>query len=282
MTLDPTGELATGMNFGVSVAHAQGATPPAPAPAAPGDYYARHDDVPDQNQQWNECAPTAISNSVRWLAKKYNLEGKMPKGDVNDLIDEIKGDTAWNDGVQHANIIKGKNDFIKRHGLPLEAHQIGGEDDIDIIKKIADEMFKGQAIEVWLAFYNASGTPAGAHLVTVVGAGRKSGKDIIRFTDPDTIGAPSRDLYDVEIGNSLPGYMPGGQTYIRYAYAQSPIKELTDGTWTDPRGGGAVAVGGGGIPLAPADDDVTLSRSQFGFLILLTLLITGHDIFKLL
>ncbi len=262
MTLDPTGKLATGrpLAMGVSIAYAQ-----AVAPVAPGDYYARHMEVPDQNQQWNECAPTAISNSFRFLAKKYNMEDRMPKGDVNDLIDEIKGDVAWNDGVAHENIISGKNEFIKRHDLPLEAHQIGFSDDPDIVSKIAAEIEKGQAIEAWLAFYNASGTPAGAHLVTVVGAGRKDGKDIVRFTDPDTLGAPSRDLYEVQGGNYLPSYWPGAQTYIRYAYAQSPIKELTDKTWVDPRGETAVAVGGGGRPLTEPEEDVTLARSQFGF-----------------
>lgn len=264
MTLDPTGKLATGRTFIASarVAHAQ-ATPPAASGA--GDYYWFHADVPDQNQLWNECAPTAISNSFRWLAKKYGLEGHMPQGDVNDLIDEIKGDLAWNDGVAHGNIISGKQTFITRHGLPIEAHQIGGTDDFEIVKKINAELEKGQAVEAWLSFYDESGHPAGAHLVTVVGAGHKNGKDIIRFTDPDTLGAPSRDAYDVEAGNMLPRYMPGGQTYITYAYAQSPIPSLVDKTWVDPRNDTAVAVGGGGIPLTAPEEDVTLSRSLFGF-----------------
>lgn len=269
---DKTGELATGMaDLGmIPVAHAQGAAAPAPAaPAAPAlgpNDYARIDGAPDQDQLWNECAPTAISNSFRWLAKKYGLEDKMPKGDANDLIDEIKGDTAWNDGVAHDNIIAGKSSFITRHDLPLEAHQIGHQNDDDIVEKIYAEIQKGQAVEVWLAFFTASGTPAGAHLVTVVGAGHRNGKRVVAFHDPDTTsadGRPSRDAYEVQFGNYMEGYMPGGQTYIRYAYAQSPITALTDGTWTDPaKTAGVLAPG---TSLTPAGEDITMGRSQFGF-----------------
>ncbi len=261
-TLDKTGLRATGMPNGiVAVAHASSHE----APNTAGDYYARHLDVPDQDQLWNECAPTAIANSFRFLAKTYGLEHLMPKGDVNDLIDEIKGDVAWDDGVAHEHIISGKQTFIARHALPIEAHQIGHSNDEHIVRKMAQEIEKGQAIEAWLEFFDASGAPAGAHLVTVVGAGRKNGKDIVRFTDPDTRGQPTRDLYEVEGGNYLPGYWPGAQTYIRYAYAQSPISSLVERTWVDPRKADAVAVGGGGIPLRASEEDVTLSRSRSGF-----------------
>ncbi|MDP3962912.1 MAG: hypothetical protein Q8Q39_00220 [bacterium] len=261
---DPSGQMATGMplpgSMGVvPTAHAAG-TP------APAHYGARHNDVPDQDQLWNECAPTAISNSLRWLAKRHNMEDRMPQGDPNDLIDELKGDLEWDDGVAHANMIAGKRSFMERHHLPFEAHQIGGRDDSDIIRKIYDEMQKGQAIEVWLSFFDGDGRPAGAHLVTVVGAGVNHGQPYITFHDPDTSSAAgrSRDVYNVEGGNFLPEYWPGNQAYIMYAYAQSPLESFTGGTWTDPRSGDALVTGQGGS-LTPPGSDITLNRSQFGF-----------------
>ncbi len=242
---------------------------PAPAgPAAGPDNYAKHDGVYDQDQRWNECAPTAVANSFRWLADKYGVRPHMPRGGVDDLVDELKGDLKWSDGVWHENIITGKSAFIARHHLPFEAHQIGNADDPDLLQKINAEIKKGQAVEVWLSFENASGTPMGAHLATVAGAGQQNGKNIITLTDPDT-GSPngrgSRDVYRVNPTNYLPAYAPGLKTFITYAYAQSPTQALIDRTWVDPLSKDAVQVGESGATPQGAGVTRTASRSKFGF-----------------
>jgi len=46
-------------------------------------------DVPDITQGKDECAPTAIANSLLWLAKKNNFADKMPKTQ-GELINELK------------------------------------------------------------------------------------------------------------------------------------------------------------------------------------------------
>ena len=271
---DKTGVLATGFPLlEANVAYAQAPAIPAPAPApVPAQQnagpYAKHDGVPDQDQRYNECAPTGISNSFRWLAKTYGVNDRIPQ-EPSDLIDELKGDLNWSDGVAHDNVIKGKQAFIDRHQLPFEAHQIGTEHDPELIKKIRDEIARGQAVEVWLQMENASGTIVGAHLVTVAGAGFLNDKNIITFMDPDTTspdGHGSRDVYRVAPTNFLPNYVDGIRTFIRYAYAQSPTQALIDHTWVDPRSPTAIAVtAGGNITLDPPGTTRVASRSKFGF-----------------
>lgn len=270
---DPTGERATGfpaLTF-AETAHAQAAPPPAPAPvpaqqnAGP---YARHETAYDQDQRYNECGPTSVTNSFRMLAKKYGLEDRIP-AEPTDITDELKSDLDWNDGVRHDNMIKGKQSFINRHRLPFEAHQIGSKDDPELLKKIRDEIAKGQAVEAWIEFQNASGTIVGAHLVTVVGAGFQNGRNVITITDPDTAsggGGGSRDLYRVNPTNYMPQYgWDGVSAFLTYAYAQSPTQELIDRTWTDPFRTEAMTVGTGGRAPEVSGETRTRSRSKFGF-----------------
>ncbi|MDO8516174.1 MAG: hypothetical protein Q7S28_02915 [bacterium] len=238
----------------------------APAPAVPQNYGVKVTDAPDQDQLYNECGPTAISNGFRWLAKKYKVEDRMPPGDTRDLIDELKGDLQWSDGVWDNDILNGKNNFIKRHNLPFEAHLIGHKNDMNFVDKIYDELEKGQAVELTMSFYNASGSPSGGHVVTVVGAGVKDGRAYLTFHDPDTSsanGRPSRDVYHVDGGTDMLDYWPGNLTVIDYAYAQSPLATFTAGTWIDPQKDAGVFVTG--QTLTAPGEDLTLNRSQFGF-----------------
>lgn len=268
---DGTGERATGgfpLVLQTNTVYARGEDEAQPAEVPPGTEYVSHSDVPDQDQRYNECGPTSVANSFRWLAEKYNVADRIPR-DPTNLVDEIKGDLDWDDGVSHADMIKGKQDFIDRHQLPFEAHQIGSEDDPQLIQKIRDELAKGQAVEAWIIFQNASGTTVGAHLVTVAGAGKnRHGVDAITFTDPDTKspdGSGSRDVYRVNSTNYLPAYAPGLKTFIRYAYAQSPIQSITDGTWVDPLDDGAISTGQTSDQKTLPGVTRTTGRSKFGF-----------------
>lgn len=265
---DGSGEQATGFPQldAIPFVYAADGAPPATQNAGP---YAKHDGVPDQDQRYNECGPTSVANSFRWLAKKYGFEDRIPS-DPTDLVDELKADLDWNDGVWHRNMISGKQAFIDRHRLPLEAHQIGTADDPELIKKIRDEIAKGQAVEVWLEFQNASGTTVGAHLVTVAGAGYHDGRNIITFMDPDS-GSPdgrgSRDVYRVNPTNYLPTYAAGLKTFITYAYAQSPTQALIDRTWVDPLDPNVFALRVADGTMVPDLTGMTrtIGRSKFGF-----------------
>jgi hypothetical protein len=268
---DVTGRLATGFPslIDVEYAHAQTAPPTSPLPAQMNaGPYVKHDTAFDQDQRYNECGPTSVTNSFRMLVGKYGLKDRIP-AETTDIIDELKSDLDWNDGVAHENMIPGKQAFIERHKLPFEAHQIGTADDPELLKKIRDEIAKGQAVEAWIEFQNSSGRTVGAHLVTVVGAGFLDGRNIISITDPDTSspdGRGTRDVYRVNPTNYMPTYgWDGVKAFITYAYAQSPTQELVDRTWTDPFRSDAMTIGKDGRPPELSGETHTRSRSKFGF-----------------
>lgn len=257
----------------------RGATDAAPAEAAPGatgpatrmdgepeNYSVQHDDVPDQDQRSSECSPTGISDGFRWLAKKYGFEDRMPF-DTASLINELKGDLQWDNGVTPGqNTIDGKRAFIARHKLPLEAHLIGEEFDRNIQYKMYQELQKGQAVEAGIAFITPDGKWDGAHLVGVAGVANFGGGDrFINLIDPDeparTDGGNS-EVYRMS-GNEVLRYDGTDASRIRFAYAQSPVTDGT-GSLVDPAGPKdfVLAPGGG---LAEPGGDVTLSRGDFGF-----------------
>ncbi|USN87519.1 MAG: C39 family peptidase [Candidatus Nomurabacteria bacterium] len=232
------------------------------------DYYnASHDGVPDQDQEYNECSPTSVANSFTWLAKEYGFEDLMPE-DIGSTIDELKADLDWDSGTNDEDIIPGKQMFVDRHNLPIEVHQIGLQNDQDIHYQIYEELKKGQAVEVSLQFYkrdeNGNKKKAGGHMVTVTGV--SGGPDFkgIRFNDPATEHAESGsgELYELK-GNKLKGFWTDKEVEIEYAYAQSPITSVTDGTWVMPSGK-AFLVGQDHV-LNAGGDVVAKGISRFGF-----------------
>ncbi|HLN01199.1 MAG TPA: hypothetical protein VK335_18050 [Bryobacteraceae bacterium] len=72
----------------------QGITPQSPKPVEGGEVKgpkATHDGFPNQPCGPNECVPTAISNSLKFLNKKHKLD--IPDDDIS--IDKLKKPTGW-------------------------------------------------------------------------------------------------------------------------------------------------------------------------------------------
>ena len=115
--------------------------------------------VPDINQDTNECVPTSVANSLRWLAEKNGYTDKLPESD-EELIEELKTDFKWTPtGVDtDTNFIPGKTQFATDHKLPIETHMIGVNRDPDLIDKIKEEIDKGQAIEMAIYFWEQDAT----------------------------------------------------------------------------------------------------------------------------
>jgi len=231
-------------------------------------YRADHDGVPDHDQDYNECSPTSVVNSFMWLSKQYGFEELMP-ADIETAISELKADLQWDSGTNDQDIIPGKQQFVDRHQLPIEVHQIGTQNDPDIHYKIYEEIAKGQAVEVSLQFYRTDEdghrTRAGGHMVSVTGVNGGPEWKGMRLNDSATDAGesdPSGDLYEVQ-GNQLIGFWTDKDVEIEYAYAQSPIKEVTDGSWTAPSGSDFL------VPdthvLNPGGDVVSKGISRFGF-----------------
>lgn len=191
-----------------------------------------HSNMPDLDQKKNECAPTATANSLLWLAAKGEYLDKLPQT-APELIDKLKTNFKWTaHGVDvKNNYMEGKATTISQLGLPLETHAVGKPFDLNIVAKIAQEIAKGQDVEIDLAYYkmnpDGTGERIGGHMVTVVGARGTKDAQYLDIHDPSTTGENKTDSYKIN-GSNVIGYTSGTtQTFIRYAIAESPITPPT-------------------------------------------------------
>ncbi len=187
-------------------------------------------DVPDITQGKNECAPTSIANSLLWLSKKNNFTDKIPKTQ-GELINELKGDLKWgvNKGVLDEDFIPGKEAFAKRHKISIETHRVNAKDyDINIVAKIAQELRKGQDVEIGIEYWKKQADGkwevVGGHWMTAVGATGTKDSQTIFVHDPASPGPSLLDIYKVD-GTRIIDYRYQGDAvaYIQYAVAESPV-----------------------------------------------------------
>jgi hypothetical protein len=234
-----------------------------PARIAPDstNFNVFHPRVPDLLQGPNECVPMSTANSLLWLAKENNFEDKMPATQA-ELIQELKTAFIWNarSGVNvPRHFLDGKHAIVERRELPIETHQVGGRFDNQIIAKIAEELRKGQDVEVEFEYgvYDGPGYTnwrrTGGHMVTAVGASTAAGATLLDIHDPLSPGPRLLDIYRVD-GTRVINYRYQGRstTYIRYAIAESPSitrttqRRLTDTAPTSTgTGEGGVTLTGG-------------------------------------
>ena len=166
----------------------------------------------------NWCAPTAVGNSLAWLASEYNmfeiLEGvgtETPKS-VTDVIDELgkKFMSTNASGTTGDNITKGKQDYIKHQGLEnrITIETTFGVKEISK-QWLIEQYDKGQDVEIGIGYYQLDGITgkwertnghiltygdlpgesAGGHLLTFAGYSDTSGSNVdsdfqITVTDP--------------------------------------------------------------------------------------------------
>lgn len=200
-----------------------------PTPARP-NFNQFHPGVPDLNQERNECVQTSVANSILWLAKEYNFEDKLPAGGSNAIINELKNDMNWTANGTNVvtDFIPGKNAFTRRHNIAIETHQVGGRFDTGIVAKIAEELKKGQDVEIDMEYgrYSADGSyrRVGGHMVTVVGAWTAGDSQFLDIHDPLSRSSRPLDIYKID-GTRVINYAYQGTavTYIRFAIAESPI-----------------------------------------------------------
>lgn len=187
-------------------------------------------DVPDITQAKNECGPTSVANSMRWLAKKNGFTDKLPLSD-KELLEEFKDDMKWDPiiGVLDENFIPGKEKFTSQHNLAIETHRVSAKDyDINIVAKIAQELSKGQDVEIGIEYWekqpDGSSKVVGGHWVTAVGATGTRNDQTIFIHDPASPGPALLDQYKVD-GTKIVDYRYRGDAvaHIQYAVAESPI-----------------------------------------------------------
>lgn len=230
-------------------AAAVGAVPAADAPPAAGsDFEVFQPGVPDRFQGHNECVPSSISNGLTWLSQRYGFEDKMPPSQ-EDTLEELKPLLHWRSETganMRDDVLPAKVAFTERHGLPIVSHRIGDNFDPDIVRKIAVELRKGQAVEIALGYYTWNGTTRawerhGGHMVSGVGAFGMNGKTYLGLHDPLSPESGALDMYNVD-GSKIYDYRYRGDTsvFIEWAYAQSPtdawVKDHPPSTSLDASG----------------------------------------------
>jgi hypothetical protein len=142
----------------------------------------REPPVPDLPQGSMECTPVSTANNLISLAQEHGEEDRLPQN-PRDLIEELKQDMQFANGVLLGNIASGKDAFVERHNLPIVTERIDAPTFEDIRRALAS----GAAVELSMSMVqSASGHPSTGHVVSVVGGGASSGLPQIAVHDPAT------------------------------------------------------------------------------------------------
>lgn len=182
-------------------------------------------DVPDIDQGENECAPTSAANSLIWLAKKFEFEDKLPATPA-ELIGELKIDMNWANGINPNDFLPGKEAITQRRSLPLVNHSIGNFNGTGTFEAMAEELKRGQDVEMRIQYKDEAGNPTNGHWVTIVGLERmENGTMIIDVNDPLSQPGPSLNRYRLDNtpqGIRIANY-PFGRAYVSFAVAESYV-----------------------------------------------------------
>lgn len=133
---------------------------------AEGDEVFRQANTPDLAQNFMECAAVSAANSLMSLAGENDVLDKLPEF-TGELIEELKTDMKFKNGITLDNMVIGKNAFAQRHNLPISTELKFAPTKEDILAALRS----GAAVELSFAFVrSASGRKNTGHVVTLVGA----------------------------------------------------------------------------------------------------------------
>ena len=134
-------------------------------------------DYPNQPCGKNECGPTAVSNSLRWLNKTYGLGIPQEKLTINAW----KGILGWaGDGVENGDWANRKVNYCndKNNALPVDSTKLPGAHVAEALKQFkagqAVEMFVGNHITALICMALDSD---GNYVATAVSDAAQEGQD---------------------------------------------------------------------------------------------------------
>ena len=133
---------------------------------AEGEEVFRNGNTPDLAQNRMECAAVSAANNLMSLAGENDKLSNLPEF-TGDLIEELKTDMKFDNGISLANMVAGKNNFTQRHNLPISTELKLAPTKEDILAALNS----GAAVELSFSFVrSASGRNNTGHVVTLVGA----------------------------------------------------------------------------------------------------------------
>lgn len=157
--------------------------------------YEPEGDIPDLGGGPMDCFPVATANNLISLANRNGIRDQIPS-DPKDMIDEMKTDMKFDNGVLKENYLAGKQAFIDRYNLPITTEQI----DRPSMEDLADALGSNCAVEISTTFLRSkSGKPDTGHVLTGAGISADGDDVQINVHDPATKGPQSNDIYDVSM-----------------------------------------------------------------------------------
>lgn len=204
------------------------------AAQAEGEEVFRNGITPDLAQNRMECAAVSAANNLMSLAGENDKLGDLPEF-TGDLIEELKTDMKFSNGISLANMVVGKNAFTQRHNLPISTELKLAPTKEDILAALNS----GAAVELSFSFVrSSSGRDNTGHVVTLVGAsnsqifvhdsGTPEGMDTLRMYG--TVQTPKNTFINV------PYPLWDGVAYIDGIVIQN---------WTEPKHAGESYTDGG-------------------------------------
>lgn len=152
-------------------------------------------DFPNQDCGLNECLPAAVSNSLKFLNKKYNL--KIPEDKLS--IDAMKDATNWHGEGGHGKIgwENRKDEFMRKS---LNNYKIETKKITDF-NEIIEEIRKGHDVELMLD----------QHAVVVIGIAKlRNGKFWIEYVHDVKQGKKDGTVTEIIIYDPQTGLFEGG------------------------------------------------------------------------
>ena len=182
--------LPTLATWGANDPNGQALAPFSPSTSAVADNIAadsKRTGVPDIEQRYNECGPTATANSLRWLAKEGGFADKLPASD-DDLIKELMKAMTGSDkrpfpGLYDNQLMDGKKKYAKEKGLPIYVK--GGMNDPDASGGKAFDFIKNELKDKEDVEFLIGWPGGGSHWVTALGTGQNGERLFIEVNDPD-------------------------------------------------------------------------------------------------
>ncbi|MDO8574060.1 MAG: hypothetical protein Q7R86_00335 [bacterium] len=140
------------------------------------------DSLPDLSSGPMDCFPVAAANNLIYLANKNGKRDQLPTN-PQDIIDELKNDLKFDNGVLLNNFEEGEKAFIERYELPIKTTRIDKPDFEDIKNAIES----GGVVELSTGLtQSASGKINTGHVVAVSGVISDGGRVGFTASDPAT------------------------------------------------------------------------------------------------
>lgn len=134
-----------------------------------------HQRFPNQEAGEKECAPTAVSNSLKFLNETHNLGLSEDQTAIETMKAAVGFEAGW--GAPLDSWWETKASYMKEHNYPITTRKITD------MSQLADEIDRGQDLEIQESWTDAEGIRTG-HTSALVGITRlEDGRYVLDIAD---------------------------------------------------------------------------------------------------